>query len=84
MHSDTGLAGGLVTAGLVLTASVFTLPVSTTHVVTGAIVGAGVRQGRHTVRWRTVGSLLAAWCVTLPVCALGAAAACTWLERWYS
>lgn len=82
MRTDTGLAGGLVTAGLVLAASVFMLPVSTTHVATGAIVGAGVRQGRDTVRWRTVGSLLAAWCVTLPLCAFGAAAASAWIGAW--
>lgn len=82
MRTDTGLAGGLVTAGLVLAASVVTLPVSTTHVATGAIVGAGVRQGVETVQWRTVGSLLAAWCVTLPACALGAAGASALIGGW--
>lgn len=76
MHADTGLASALVTAGLVLAASFYTLPVSTTHVATGSIVGAGLRQGRRDVRWWTVASLVAAWVITLPVCAvLGAAAA---------
>ena len=75
MHADTGLAGALVTAGLVLGASLYALPVSTTHVSTGAIVGAGVRQGGSAVQWGTVRSLVAAWLVTLPVCAaLGGAA----------
>jgi PiT family inorganic phosphate transporter len=80
MHADTGLAGALVTAGLVLAASVFTMPVSTTHVATGAIVGAGVRQKTRAVQWGTVASLAMAWLVTLPVCAILAAAA-AWLIR---
>lgn len=80
MHTDTGLAGALVTAGLVLAASVYTMPVSTTHVSAGAIVGAGVRQGAHAVQWGTVTSLVTAWFVTLPVCALLGGAA-VWFLR---
>lgn len=78
MHADTGLAGALVTAALVLAASLYALPVSTTHVSTGAIVGAGVRQGARAVQWGTVAALVMAWLVTLPVCALVGAAA-IWL-----
>ena len=78
MHADTGLAGALVTAGLVLAASFYALPVSTTHVATGAIVGAGVRQDARAVQWGTVASLVLAWLVTLPVCALVSGAA-VWL-----
>ncbi len=75
MDQDTGLAAALVSAGLVLAASVYKLPVSTTHVSTGAIEGAGVRHGHAAVRWRTVGSLVGAWVATLPIAAgLGAAA----------
>lgn len=78
MQADTGLAGALVTAGLVLAASVYTMPVSTTHISTGAIVGAGMRQAGRAVQWGTVASLATAWLVTLPVCVvLGAATA--WL-----
>jgi len=68
MDTNTGLAGAVVAAGLVLAASIFTLPVSTTHVSTGAIVGAGFRQGGDAVRWGTVASLVSAWLITLPVC----------------
>jgi PiT family inorganic phosphate transporter len=60
----------------VLAASFFTLPVSTTHVSTGAIVGAGLRQGGGAVQWGMVRSLVSAWIITLPVAAiLGAASA---------
>jgi PiT family inorganic phosphate transporter len=69
MDQDTGLAAVLVSAALVLAASFCALPVSTTHVSTAAIVGAGVRQGGKAVHWRSVGSLLGAWVGTLPVAA---------------
>lgn len=59
-----------------LAASFYTLPVSTTHVATGAIVGAGLRQDSGAVRWGRVGRLVSAWVVTLPVA--GARAVFTW------
>lgn len=69
MDDDTGLAAAVVAAGLVMTASFYTLPVSTTHVSTGAIVGAGLRQGDGAVHWRRVRALVAAWVGTLPIAA---------------
>jgi inorganic phosphate transporter, PiT family len=75
MDQDTGLAAAVVSAGLVLAASFSMMPVSTTHVSTGAIVGAGLRQDPAAVHWRWVGGLASAWVVTLPVAAaLGAMA----------
>jgi PiT family inorganic phosphate transporter len=71
-----GLAASGVSAGLVLAASVVALPVSTTHVASGAIVGAGFGAGSRAVHWRTVGNIVLAWFVTLPVSA--AAAAIVW------
>jgi inorganic phosphate transporter, PiT family len=68
-----GLAASGVAALLVLAASVVALPVSTTHVVSGAIVGAGLRRGADTVHWRTVWNMALAWIVTLPAAAVGAA-----------
>ena len=69
MDGDTGLLSALVAAVLVLAASIYALPVSTTHVSTGAIVGAGLRQGRGGIAWHTVGSFVLAWLMTLPVSA---------------
>lgn len=77
MDQETGLAAATVSAALVLAASFYTLPVSTTHVSTGAIVGAGLRQDSSAVRWRRVGGLVSAWIITLPVAA--ALAAFAWL-----
>ncbi len=76
-----GFAANLVTATLVGLASRFALPVSTTHVSTGAIVGAGVSRGRRNVRWSMVGELALAWIVTLPVSAIFAAVAASLLPR---
>lgn len=62
---DDGFAANLVTSALVGLASFYALPVSTTHVSTGAIMGVGVRK--RDVRWRMVRDMLLAWVVTLPV-----------------
>ena len=42
----------------------------TTHVATGAIVGAGLGSGGRAVRWNTVSSMAAAWVITLPASAV--------------
>lgn len=72
MNPGQGFAANLATALLVTTASVSGLPVSTTHVSVGALLGIGVTTRR--VKWHTVIPVLAAWVITLPVSALMAAA----------
>lgn len=59
-----GFIANLVTAGLVGVAANFGLPVSTTHVSNGAIVGVGLRD--RGVNWTTVRDFVLAWLVTLP------------------
>jgi PiT family inorganic phosphate transporter len=70
-----GFGANLVTALLVGCASNFGLPVSTTHVSSGAILAAGIRRDAHAVQWNTVGEMLLAWVVTLPCAATFAAVA---------
>jgi PiT family inorganic phosphate transporter len=70
---SNGFAANLVTSVLVGAASRFALPVSTTHVSSGAIIGVGLSRGGREVRWSTVGEMALAWFVTLPVSALIAA-----------
>lgn len=67
------LTASLVTASLVSCASWFALPVSTTHVSTGAIVGAGLRNDPRAVRWAKVGEIVLSWVVTLPAAGILAA-----------
>ncbi|MEI8197004.1 MAG: inorganic phosphate transporter [Phycisphaerae bacterium] len=67
------LTASLITAALVSAASWAGMPVSTTHVSTGAIVGAGLRNNPSAVRWGKVTEIVLSWLVTLPVAALIAA-----------
>ena len=73
MNPGQGFAASLVTAGLVTTASFHSLPVSTTHVSVGSLLGMGVITGQ--AKWRTVGEILLAWVSTVPCGALLAAIA---------
>ncbi|MBU1222560.1 MAG: inorganic phosphate transporter family protein [Gammaproteobacteria bacterium] len=65
LNHGQGLSANLVTAGLVLGASNFGLPVSTTHVATGSIFGIGAVNGKSD--WRTIARILLTWAVTLPL-----------------
>ncbi len=65
LNQGQGLTANLVTAGLVLGASHLGLPVSTTHVSTGAIFGIGAANGKR--NWSTIGRILLTWVVTLPL-----------------
>ena len=51
-------------------ASGFGIPVSTTHTITGAIVGVGSAQRASAVRWGLAGNIVIAWIVTMPAAAL--------------
>jgi len=51
-------------------ASAFGIPVSTTHTITGAIVGVGTTRGARRVRWGVAGNIVWAWILTIPCSAL--------------
>jgi PiT family inorganic phosphate transporter len=51
------------------------IPVSTTHTITGAIIGAGSTQRPSAVRWGVAGSIVWAWVLTIPASAIMAALA---------
>jgi PiT family inorganic phosphate transporter len=69
------LASSGVSALLVAIASWRGLPVSTTHVTTGGIIGAGVARAAHEVHWPVVRHVALSWVVTLPAAAAVAAGA---------
>jgi len=73
MNPGQGFAASLVTAALVSTASLHSLPVSTTHVSVGALAGMGTAAGR--AHWRKLLEILLAWVSTVPCGALLAAIA---------
>jgi PiT family inorganic phosphate transporter len=51
----------------------FGIPVSTTHTITGAIIGVGTAKGSSAVRWAVAGNIVIAWIVTIPASAAIAA-----------
>lgn len=71
MNEGQGFAANLATALLVTTASVHGLPVSTTHVSVGALLGIGITTRQ--AHWGSIGTILLSWAVTLPCAALLAA-----------
>ena len=64
--------GGAITLFM---ASALGIPVSTTHTITGAIVGVGSAQRARAVRWGMAGNIVVAWIVTMPAAAIMAAIA---------
>jgi inorganic phosphate transporter, PiT family len=68
LDRDQGLLANLVTSFLVIIASKWGLPVSTTHVSCGALFGIGVANGQ--ARWNVIRTILLAWLLTLPTAAL--------------
>ena len=58
---------------VILTASKFGIPVSTTHTITGAIVGVGATNRLSAVRWGLAGRIVWAWILTIPAAAIMAA-----------
>jgi PiT family inorganic phosphate transporter len=69
--------GGAITLFL---ASSLGIPVSTTHTITGAIIGVGSAQRTRAVRWGIAGNIVIAWIITMPAAALIAAAG-YWLGK---
>jgi len=63
-------SGGAITLYL---ATAFGVPVSTTHTITGAIIGVGAARRAAAVRWRVAQRIVMAWVITLPAAALMAA-----------
>jgi PiT family inorganic phosphate transporter len=58
---------------MLLTASWFGIPVSTTHTITGCIIGAGAARRASAVRWGVARSVMVAWIITIPASAIVAA-----------
>ncbi len=67
MNPGQGFTANLVTSVLVVAATLFSLPVSTTHVSVGSLFGIGVVN--RTARGKTILNILLAWVTTLPIAA---------------
>jgi phosphate/sulfate permease len=71
-----GFAAQTVASGVMIaTATVFAVPVSTTHITTASIMGVGSTRRFSAVRWGVAGNIVVAWVLTLPAAGLVAALA---------
>jgi len=70
MDSAQGFAAQGAGAAVILASSHYGFPLSTTHTISGAVIGAGAAKRLSAVRWGVAGNIVAAWVVTLPASAL--------------
>jgi PiT family inorganic phosphate transporter len=70
-----GFAAETTAATIIFTASHFGMPVSTTHVISSAIMGVGSSDRLSAVRWGVAGNIVTAWVLTIPASAFVAAIA---------
>jgi PiT family inorganic phosphate transporter len=66
MDSAQGFAAQGSGAAVILAASHFGYPLSTTHVISGAVMGSGAAKRLSAVRWGVAGNMVGAWVLTLP------------------
>jgi PiT family inorganic phosphate transporter len=69
MDSAQGFAAQGAGAAVILASSHGGFPLSTTHTISGAVIGSGAAKRLSAVRWGVAGNIVAAWIVTLPASA---------------
>ena len=77
----SGFAAQATAGTTIYLATHFGYPLSTTHVISGAVMGAGATKRFSAVRWGVAGNIVMAWILTIPAAAL-VAAACYWPVEW--
>ena len=70
LHPINGFAAETSSALVIVSASVFGIPVSTTHIVSASIMGVGSAKRFNAIRWSVVERMVWAWILTLPITAL--------------
>jgi inorganic phosphate transporter, PiT family len=70
MNPVQGFGAEGVGSAVILSATHVGFPLSTTHVISGAIMGAGAAQRLSAVRWGIAGNIFAAWVLTIPAAAI--------------
>jgi PiT family inorganic phosphate transporter len=74
LHPMGGFCAETAAASSLIGATLFGIPVSTTHTITGAIMGVGTTRRITAVRWGIAGNIIWAWVLTIPISALISAA----------
>jgi PiT family inorganic phosphate transporter len=70
LEPATGLSAQVMGASVIQAASAFGLPVSTTHVITGSVMGAGAARNPARLRWAVGANIVVAWVLTIPAAAI--------------
>ena len=74
MEPESGFAAQAAAGTTIYLATKYGYPLSTTHVVSGAVLGAGATKRLSAVRWGVAGNIVTAWILTIPAAGLVAAA----------
>jgi inorganic phosphate transporter, PiT family len=74
MEPPSGFAAQATAGATIWAATKYGYPLSTTHVISGAVMGAGATKRFSAVRWGVAGNIVMAWILTIPAAALVAAA----------
>jgi inorganic phosphate transporter, PiT family len=74
MEPESGFAAQASAGATIWAATHYGYPLSTTHVISGAVLGAGALQRLSAVRWGVAGNIVFAWILTIPAAGLVAAA----------
>lgn len=69
LEPATGMAAQLMGASVIQIATVLGIPVSTTHVITGSVMGAGAPRHLSAIRWGVGANIVTAWVLTIPAAA---------------
>jgi PiT family inorganic phosphate transporter len=77
MDPPGGFAAQATAGGVIFISTRYGYPLSTTHVVSGGVMGAGATRRLSAVRWGVAGNMVVAWVLTIPAAAI-VAAACYW------
>jgi PiT family inorganic phosphate transporter len=73
MDPPAGFAAQAASGAVIYASTKYGYPLSTTHVVSGAVMGAGATKRLSAVRWGVAGTIVMAWMFTIPAAALVAA-----------
>ncbi|MCC6926455.1 inorganic phosphate transporter [Novosphingobium sp.] len=69
LNHHTGFCASTAGSIVVFSASAMGIPVSTTHAITGSVIGTGAARKASAVRWGVAGRVITAWFITIPMSA---------------
>ena len=83
LSQHQGFSASLGGSIIIFIASALGIPVSTTHTITGCVIGAGVARRASAVRWGVARNVVTAWVITIP-CSAAVAAFFYWLTTFFA